>query len=57
MNIHKIFTIIIALFLCTFSQVAPNFTASDINGTKHDLYTLLEAGNWVMLDFTTSDGT
>ncbi len=55
--------IIITLFLActsfTFSHaqladgtVAPNFTGTDINGVSHNLYTLLDQGKTVYLDFS-----
>ena len=51
----KILFIIAALFISIFgsAQVAPNFTATDCNGTSIDLYSQLDAGKvivicWVM---------
>ena len=32
-------------------SIAPNFTATDINGDTYNLYELLDAGNTVILDF------
>ena len=32
-------------------SIAPDFTATDITGTEYNLYTLLEEGNTVILDF------
>ena len=32
-------------------SIAPNFTATDINGVEYNLYELLDAGNTVILDF------
>ena len=34
-----------------FSQIAPNFTLTDINGESHELYEYLDAGTTVILDF------
>ena len=32
-------------------SIAPDFTATDINGVEYNLYELLDAGNTVILDF------
>jgi hypothetical protein len=55
----KLFTILIlALSLTTANaqmpdgSIAPNWTLSDINGTSHTLYNLLDSGYVVFLDFS-----
>ena len=43
------------LSLGAFAQngsIAPNFTATDINGIQHDLYSYLDSGYAVILDFS-----
>lgn len=36
------------------AQQAPDFTAKDINGNTHNLYTYLNQQKYVLLDFTAS---
>ena len=33
-------------------SIAPDFTVTDINGNVHNLYTYLDAGKHVVLDFS-----
>ncbi len=33
-------------------SIAPDFTATDINGVSHNLYALLNAGKTVVIDFS-----
>lgn len=56
----KFFTPLLALCLSITTanaqledgSLAPNFTLQDINGTTHDLYTYLNQGKTVYLDFS-----
>lgn len=43
--------------LCLAQRVPDNaidFTAKDVNGTNHSLFTYLTAGKYVLLDFVTT---
>lgn len=46
------------LLLCVTAidaQQVKNVTFKDINGTSYDLYTFLNAGKYVVLDFMSND--
>ena len=51
---RKIIVLAMVLSACMdiVGQQAANFTVTDIAGKKHDLYTYLNAGNYVVLDMT-----
>ena len=54
-----LYTALLALFI-SFSaaaqlpdgSIAPDFTAEDINGVEHNLYSLLDQGKKVIIDFS-----
>ncbi|MEZ4919775.1 MAG: redoxin domain-containing protein [Saprospiraceae bacterium] len=56
---QKIFTLLFLLFTSLNLQaqmpdgsIAPDFTATDINGVEYNLYDLLDQGKTVILDFS-----
>jgi len=54
----KRFTLLIALMFSVtfaFSQTAVDFTATDINGVEHNLFDILDGGQYVCLDFFYTD--
>ena len=50
--------ILITLLIATFSNLnaqVPDFTLTDIDGTTHNLYTYLDQGKTVVLNFSTTN--
>ena len=54
-----LYTALIALFISLSAaaqlpdgSIAPDFTATDINGDEHNLYSLLDQGKKVIIDFS-----
>ena len=51
-KMKKFFFLVIFLsYQLAFSQTAPNFTLTDVNGDVHELYQYLDEGKIVILDF------
>jgi len=54
----KRFSLFVALlFVATFafSQTAVDFTATDFNGVEHNLFDILDGGQYVCIDFFYTD--
>ncbi len=50
---HRILSAVVVCCLASllFAQDAADFTVKDIDGKEHHLYSYLEAGKWVLIDF------
>ncbi len=48
---NKLFAVVFCLASVIFAQTAKDFTINDVDGNEHHLYSYLEDGKWVLLDF------
>lgn len=49
--LQKILLIVSALFSMAIGQNAPDFTAKDLTGKTHNLYTYLNQNKYVLIEF------